>query len=126
MIASDGRILEGSGHPRSAGTFSKVLGKYVREEGLITMMDALRRMTIEPANRLQGFVPVMENKGRIRVGADADITVFDAETILDRATYVNPTQPAMGIDYVLVNGAVVLDNGELNTTIRKGTAIKSN
>ncbi|HJO12658.1 MAG: amidohydrolase family protein [Gammaproteobacteria bacterium] len=126
MIASDGRIVDGKGHPRSAGSFSKVLGQYVREEQLITLMDALRRMTIEPARRLEAFVPSMANKGRIRVGADADITVFDPESILDQATYVDPNQPSAGIEYVLVNGGVVLDNGVLDPRVRNGVAIKSN
>jgi N-acyl-D-aspartate/D-glutamate deacylase len=126
MIASDGRILDGAGHPRSAGSFSKVLGQYVREEQLITLVDGLRRMTIEPAKRLEAFVPAMANKGRIRVGADADITVFDPDTILDQATYTDPTQPSVGIKYVLVNGGVVLDNGVLDPTVRKGIAIRNN
>jgi N-acyl-D-aspartate/D-glutamate deacylase len=126
MIASDGRILDGKGHPRSAGTYGKVLGQYVREEQLISLMDALRRMTIDPARRLEGFVPAITNKGRIRIGADADITVFDPETILDQATYVDPIRPSIGIEYVLVNGGVVLDDGVLDPTIRQGVAIRSN
>lgn len=126
MIASDGRILEGKGHPRSTGSFSKVLGKFVREEQLIPLMDALRRMTIEPAKRLEAFVPAMANKGRIRVGADADITVFDPGSILDQATYVDPIRPSVGIEYVIVNGGVVLDDGVLDPTVREGVAIRSN
>ncbi len=126
MIASDGRILDGKGHPRSSGTYAKVLGHYVREKQLITLMDALRRMTIEPARRLESFVPAMRNKGRLRVGADADITIFDPETVLDRSTYTDPTQPSQGIQYVLVNGAVVLDEGVLYPEIRAGIAIRSN
>ena len=83
-------------------------------------------MTIEPARRLEAFVPAMANKGRIRIGADADITVFDPDTVLDRATYVDPIQPSAGIEYVLVNGGVVLDNGVLDPTVRSGVAIRSN
>lgn len=124
LIASDGRILDGQGHPRSAGTYSKILGKYVREEKLIDLMDALRRMTIEPSRRLESYVPARANKGRIRVGADADITVFAAETIIDRATYTEPTLPSTGIEYVIVNGAAVLRGGVLDATIRKGVAIR--
>ena len=126
MVASDGRILNGRGHPRSSGTYAKVLGQYVREEQVISLMDALRRMTIEPARRLEKFVPAMRNKGRIRVGADADITIFDPETIRDRATYADPILPSQGIEYVLVNGAVVLDEKNLNPEIRAGGAIRSN
>jgi len=126
MVASDGRILNGRGHPRSSGTYAKVLGQYVREEQVISLMDALRRMTIEPARRLEKFVPAMRNKGRIRVGADADITIFDPETIRDRATYTDPILPSQGIEYVLVNGAVVLDGNNLNPEIRAGVAIRGN
>jgi len=126
MIASDGRILDGKGHPRSSGTYAKVLGQYVREEQLLDLMDALRRMTIEPARRLESFVPAMRNKGRVRVGADADITIFDPETVLDRSTYTDPLRPSQGIEYVLVNGAVVLDERVLYPEIRAGIAIRSN
>ena len=101
MIASDGLMEDGRGHPRTAGTYSKVLGKYVREEGVLTLMDALRRMTIEPARRLAGYVPAMETKGRLSPGADADITILDAGTVIDRSTYTNPTLPSEGIPYGL-------------------------
>lgn len=126
MIASDGRIVEGKGHPRSSGSYSKVLGQYVREEQLISLMDALRRMTIEPARRLEAFVPVMGNKGRLRIGADADITVFDPDSIQDRATYADPIRPSTGIEYVLVNGDVVLDAGVLDPTVRPGIPVRNN
>ena len=87
MIASDGFIENGRGHPRTSGTYAKVLGRYVRDEGAVTLMDALRRMTLEPARRLERRTPAMANKGRIRVGADADLTIFDPATVIDRATY---------------------------------------
>ena len=126
MIASDGRILDGKGHPRSSGTYAKVLGQYVREEQVISLIDALRRMTIEPARRLEKFVPAMRNKGRLRVGADADITIFDPRTIIDRSTYTDPILPSQGIQYVIVNGEVVLNESNLNSTVRAGVAIRSN
>src|SRR5439155_16135726 len=75
MIASDGFIEKGRGHPRTSGSYSKVLGKYVREEHALTLMDAIRKMTLAPAQRLEARVPAMSNKGRVRVGADADLTV---------------------------------------------------
>lgn len=124
MIASDGMINDGRGHPRASGTFSRVLGKYVREEGVLTLKDALRRMTIAPAQRLQDYVPAMLLKGRIQVGADADITIFDATTVIDRATYTEPTIPSDGIEYVLVNGVVVVSEGELVPDTRPGRAIR--
>ena len=126
MIASDGRILNGKGHPRSSGTYAKVLGQYVREENIINLMEALRRMTIEPARRLESFVPAMRNKGRLRIGADADITIFNAGTVIDQSTYIDPLQPSLGIEFVLVNGGIVLDNGVLDPTTRTGVAIRSN
>ncbi len=124
MIASDGLINNGRGHPRTTGTFSRVLGKYVREEGVLTLMDALSRMTIRPARRLEGYVPAMLSKGRLKEGADADITIFDATTIIDRATYTEPTNPSDGIEYVFVNGVLVVNEGELVPDVRSGRAIR--
>jgi len=121
MISSDAGI----GHPRAAGTRARVLGKYVREEGLLTLMDALRRMTIEPARRLEAYVPAMELKGRLRVGADADITIFDAGTVIDRSTYTDPILPSEGILYVLVNGVLVVEDGELVINVRPGWGIRA-
>ena len=124
MIASDGGIGDGRGHPRGSGTFSKVLGNYVREEGVLTLMDALRRMTIEPARRLETYVPSMENKGRLQAGADADITVFDPDTVIDKSTYEDAAVPPEGIPYVMVNGVLVVDEGELVRNARPGKAIR--
>jgi len=124
MIASDGFIEGGRGHPRTSGTYAKVLGKYVREEGVLTLMDALRRMTIEPAKRLEEYVPALLTKGRLSIGADADVTIFDASTVIDRSTYTNPTLPPEGIPYVLVNGELVVERGELVSDARPGQAIR--
>ena len=125
MIASDGFISGGRGHPRTSGTYSKVLGKYVREEGVLTLMEALRKMTIEPARRLENYVATMKSKGRLEVGADADITIFDAATVIDRATYIDPTIPSEGIEFVLVNGVVVVDDGALVVDAKPGRPIKA-
>jgi dihydroorotase len=125
MIASDGFINGGRGHPRTSGTYAKVLGKYVREEGVLTLMQALRKMTIEPARRLEDYVAVMKSKGRLEVGADADITIFDATTVIDRSTYTDPTIPSEGIEFVLVNGVVVVDDGELVADAKPGRPIKA-
>ncbi len=125
MIASDGSIRGGLGHPRTSGTYSKVLGKYVRELGALTLMDALRKMTIEPARRLQARVPIMLDKGRIRVGADADLTLFDPASVIDKSTYMESTIPADGIPYVLVNGVPVVDDGELVLNVRPGLAVRA-
>ena len=119
MFASDGS----TGHPRGAGTFARILGRYVREEGVLDLMDALARMTIQPARRLESFVPAMANKGRIRVGADADITIFDPATVIDRATYDRVSLTSEGIEYVAVNGVLVLDGGELLDDVRPGRPV---
>jgi dihydroorotase len=124
MIASDGFIENGRGHPRTSGTYSKVLGKYVREEKALTLMDALRKMTLEPAKRLEARVPAMANKGRVKVGADADLTIFDPATVIDKSTYEDATIPAAGIPYVIIGGQVVVDKGQV-TSARPGQAIRA-
>jgi hypothetical protein len=100
-------------HPRSNGTFAKILRSYVRERKLMSMQEALRKMTLMPAQTLEGFVPQMRKKGRLQEGMDADIVVFDPETISDVGTYEKPNQPAVGVQAVLVNGGFVVRDGEL-------------
>jgi dihydroorotase len=124
MIASDGFIEHGRGHPRTSGSYSKVLGKYVRDEQALSLMDALRKMTLMPAQRLEARVPAMAKKGRLSVGADADLTIFDPATVIDRSTYEDATIPAAGIPYVIVGGQVVVDSGTV-TTARPGRAIRA-
>lgn len=114
MIASDGMRLTGAKvHPRGQGTFARVLGYYVREQKALDLMTSLRKMTLMPAQRLERRAPIFKNKGRIRVGADADITVFDPATVIDKATFQNPLQYSHGIQFVLVNGVPVLKDGKL-------------
>jgi N-acyl-D-aspartate/D-glutamate deacylase len=114
MIASDGMMITGAKvHPRGQGTFSRVLGHYVREEKTLDLMTALRKMTLMPAQRLEKRAPVFRDKGRIRVGADADITMFDANHIIDKATYEEPLRYSEGIQFVLVNGVPVVKDGQL-------------
>ena len=125
MIASDAYMAKGIGHPRTTGTYSKVLGRYVREAGSLPLMDALRKMTLMPARRLEARVPAMRDKGRVRVGADADLTIFDAGRVIDRSTYREPAIPAAGIQYVLVNGVPVVNDGKLVQGVTPGRAVRA-
>jgi dihydroorotase len=125
MIATDGFGYEiGNSHPRSAGTYSRILGVYVRERHVLSLDDAIRKMTLMPARRLEARVPAMKNKGRIQVGADADINVFDAETIHDRSTYEKGKMASEGVRYLLVNGTFVVRNGQLVDGVMPGKAIR--
>ena len=119
MIASDGILENGKGHPRAAGTYARVLGRYVREQHLLSLRDAIAKMSLMPANLLG-----LSHKGRLQPGADADITVFDPAKVIDRATFENPAQYSDGIPYVMVAGTWVVKNGELQTGALPGTAVR--
>ena len=108
MIASDGMPYAPGAHPRSAGTFSRVLGRYVRENAILTLMEALKKMTLLPARRLENMAPRMKNKGRLKVGADADVTVFNPNEIIDTATFEDDLSFSKGVRHVLVNGVFVV------------------
>lgn len=112
IIASDGMPYAKLAHPRTAGTFSRVLGKYVREDKVIDLNTALEKMTLLPAKRLEGISPMMRFKGRIQVGADADITIFNPNTITDKSTFEKGLEFSAGIEYVMVNGTFILKNGK--------------
>jgi dihydroorotase len=124
MIGSDG-ILEQSNnnHPRAAGCFSRVLGRYVREEEVLSLVDGLAKMTIMPAQRLEAAAPAMARKGRLQRGADADVVVFDPTTIADRASVEDPARESVGIDWVLVAGTPVKTPDGLDQDQRPGRAI---
>jgi dihydroorotase len=125
MIASDGRIEQGKGHPRSAGTYARVLGHYVRDEKALPLMTAIQKMTLLPARRLESVTPQMARKGRIKVGADADIAVFDPARVIDKATFDKPDQYSEGIPYVLVNGVLVVRDGQIVEGVKPGVGIKA-
>lgn len=126
IIASDGMPITGAKvHPRGQGTFSRVLGHYVREEKALDLMTALRKMTLLPAQRLEKRAPMFKNKGRIRVGADADITVFDPQRVIDKATYEDPLEYSEGIQFVLVNGVPVVKDGRLVDEVFPGRAARA-
>ena len=124
MIASDGLIQKGKGHPRGAGTYAHVLGYYVRETGTLTLPAAIEKMSLMPARRLEKYVPGMRDKGRIRTGADADLVVFDPERVRDRSTYENAAQYSEGMRYVLVNGVAVVKDGALAEDAMPGRAVR--
>jgi N-acyl-D-aspartate/D-glutamate deacylase len=125
MIASDAYWQGTTGHPRTTGTFSRVLGHYVREGHALSLMDAIRKMTLMPAQRLEARVPEMKQKGRLRVGADADITVFDAARVIDRSTYREPSLSPVGIQHVIVNGVSVVANGQAVEGVAPGKAVRA-
>jgi dihydroorotase len=114
IVSSDGGgLIDGRGHPRSTGTFGRFLGRFVRELGVVDWMDGIAKITLLPARRLEASVPAMARKGRLQIGMDADVTVFDPDTVRERATYAEPAQMSAGISYVIVNGVVVLDEGKI-------------
>jgi len=119
MIASDGA----DGHPRNAGTYSRVLAQYVREKKTLSLMDALRKMTLMPAQVLERSTPDGRRKGRLQEGADADIVVFDPATISDRSTFEKPMEPSVGVRELVVAGTVLIDAGKLAPDVYPGRAI---
>ncbi len=119
MVASDGE----KGHPRNAGTFSRILARYVRSQGTLTLMDAIRKMSFMPAQVLERSTPAARLKGRLQEGADADVVIFDPQTITDRATYQHPIEPSLGVEYLLVGGVVLVDKGKLLEGVFPGKAI---
>ena len=123
MIASDGMTYAKLAHPRTAGTFSRVLGKYVREEKVIDLNTAIEKMTLLPAKRLENISPMMRFKGRLQVGADADITILNPDTIIDKATFEKGLEFSAGIEYVMVNGIFVLKQGKTVAAVFPGQAV---
>jgi N-acyl-D-glutamate deacylase len=111
-------------HPRSAGCFCRILGRYVREEKKLSLMSALAKCSLRPAQILQTSLPKMKHKGRLQVGADADIIIFDAKKILDRATYDQPNQTSVGMRHVLVNGAAIVRDSQLVKSALPGKAVR--
>lgn len=120
MIASDGA----EGHPRNAGTYSRILAQYVREKKTLTLMEALNKMTLMPAQMLERSTPAARHKGRLQEGADADIVVFDPQTIADRSTFQKPMEPSVGVHYLLVAGTPVIEDGKLVEDAFPGQALR--
>lgn len=116
--ATSGPLRRGHPHPRSFGTFPRVLGVYVRQQGLLKLEDAVRKMTSMNAAKLG-----LQDRGLLRVGYAADITLFDPDRIIDKATYTDPFQYNVGVEYVIVNGQIVLDRDE-HTGALPGKALR--
>lgn len=126
MLGSDGMLSSSlNHHPRAAGAFARTLGYYVREKGTLSLIDALRKMTIMPVKRLEARSPALALKGRLQVGKDADIVLFNPDTIIDRATVEKPNQYSIGIEYVIVNGHIAKDPTGLKRKVRVGKAMRS-
>jgi N-acyl-D-amino-acid deacylase len=116
-LATEGPLARGNPHPRSFGTFARVLGVYVRQEKLITLEEAIRKMTSANTAKVHIF-----DRGLLRLGQWADVTVFNADTIIDHATYEKPQQYSTGVEYLLVNGKLVIDHGN-HTGARPGAIV---
>ncbi len=126
MIGSDAILEPGdNNHPRSTGCFARTLGRYVRDEEILTLRQALAKMTILPARRFEGAAPALARKGRLQLGADADITIFDPATIGDRSTVADPAQESVGVSWVLVDGNVVRSPAGTDREARFGRPIRS-
>jgi len=124
-VASDGLLQNGKGHPRTAGTSARTLGYYVRETKQIELGLAIRKLALMPAERLERLAPAFKNKGRLKVGADADVTVFDPQTVIDKATYREPNHPSVGFKYVFVNGVLVVADGVVKEGVHPGRAARA-
>ncbi len=123
MTSTDGGLTQmgrGVPHPRFYGTYPRKIRKYVREDGVVDLVTAIRSMTSLPA-----IVFGIQDRGAIRVGAVADIVVFDFEGITDRATYSDPHQLSEGVEWVFVNGGVAMQHGEFTTELH-GTVVRRN
>jgi N-acyl-D-glutamate deacylase len=129
----DGKWLSGkewplpegaASHPRTAGVYTRFLRKWVRERGAISYMDAIRKSSLRPAQILEKSTPMMKKKGRIQPGMDADVIVFDPETVADRATFENPTQTAAGMKHVMVNGTFLIRDEQLDTEAFPGRPVR--
>lgn len=125
IVASDAVMAKGKGHPRSAGTNARLLGVYVREQKALPLMEAIRKVTLMPARRLEKRAPAFRDKGRVRVDADADLTLFDPERVRDGSTWTSPTLPPEGIPYVIVGGVPIVSKGRIVPNAWPGQGVRA-
>jgi dihydroorotase len=125
IVVSDAGNLEAGklSHPRTVGSFARVLGHFVRDTGVLSLSDAIAKMSLKPAQRLEAFVPAMKHKGRLQAGADADVVFFDPATVRERATYLDAMQSSAGFQYVMINGVLVVDRGKLVENVFPGQPV---
>ena len=124
-IATDGFLREGKGHPRTSGTYSLILGRYVRERRMLSLSEALAKCALMPAQRLERRASAFARKGRLRPGMDADIVIFDADRVIDNSTYESPTLPPTGIEHVIVVGTPVVSRAQIVEGAAPGVGIRA-
>ena len=112
-------------NPNISGSFSRLLGRYVRDQGILELADALSRTSLKQAQWLEPFAPVFRRKGRIQPGMDADLVIFNPDTVAARADYGSPWEAPLGMDWVLVNGVVTVANGSLVPNVAAGRYLDS-
>jgi N-acyl-D-aspartate/D-glutamate deacylase len=126
LVASDAILNPDlNNHPRAAGTFCRLLGRYVRDLEVLDLRSALAKITILPARRVEGMLPEMARKGRLQRGADADLVVFDPATVADRATVAEPDLTSVGVDWVVVAGQIAVRQGGVQRDVKAGRALRS-
>ena len=124
-IATDGWLKNKKGHPRTSGSYAKILGEFVRQNKTMTFMDAIRKSSLMPAQRLEKRAPDFSRKGRIKVGADADICIFDPVRVIDNSSYSNPSAVSTGFHHVIVNGVPLVSGGKIKGDVFPGKAARA-
>ena len=124
-IATDGFLRGGKGHPRTSGTYSLILGRYVRERRVLSLSEALNKCSLMPAQRLERRAPAFAAKGRLQPGMDADVVIFDADTVIDNSTYEQPALPPTGIEYVFVGGTPIVEHANIVEGALPGVGVKA-
>ena len=115
---------DATSHPRSAGTFARFIRHWVRERQAVSLIEGVRKCTLIPAEILESSTPDMRTKGRLTAGADADVVVFDLDTLTDRAEFSAMNRPSEGVRHLLVGGQPVITNGSMDVAVRPGRPVR--